>query len=116
MELASGHTSSRKQTAAMFQGKQRGLVLFDRRSRLGNAPRKQVCLDGNFLVGQQADFGVEGLITGKRNLDAMLPGAYEHTASHAHEFADASRKSVIHKHSSPLRCNLQLDLARDFWK
>jgi hypothetical protein len=44
----------------MFQGKQRGLVLFDRRSRLGNAPRKQVRLDGNFLVGQQADFGVEG--------------------------------------------------------
>ncbi len=68
-----------------------------------NAPVNQVCLDRDFLVGQQADFRVEGLIAGKSNLDAMFAGADEHPASHTHEFVDAAHKRVIDKDSSPLR-------------
>src|SRR5882724_667821 len=93
-----------------------GLLLLDRGFRLRDASRKQVCFDGNFLAGQQADLGVESLIAGKSDLDAMFPGAYEHPVSHAHEFVDTSHKGVIDKDSSPLWSDMQLDLRSDFWK
>src|SRR5882724_8339779 len=82
------------------------LVLFYGGSGLRDASGKQVRLDRDFLLRQQVDLDVEGLKSGKGDLDPMLPGAEEHPMSRAAEFTDGSGESVVHKNSGSLRCDL----------
>jgi hypothetical protein len=105
-----------RETQEKAGGVTEGLVWFDGRAGLGDAAGEQVGLDGDFLVWQEADFSVEGLIAGKSDFDAMLSGADEHAAADAHEFVDAPGKRIIDKDRGSFRSDLQLDLRGDFWK